>query len=181
MAYFPLCVELRGSRILLVGSGAAAAEKLEKLRPFGPEIRRLQRLDTRDLTEDIAMVIAADQEPAEARRISSLCRQMRIPVNIPDQPELCSFFFPALITRGDLTVSVSTGGKSPAGAACVAARLEDALPDSTAQILDWLHQIRQTLYASLPREAARAALRRITARSFELERVLTKEELQAVM
>lgn len=170
MAYFPMSLDLEGRTVLLVGEGAQIADKAQKLRPFGAQLRRVHPLAEEDLTADVAFVVVGDTPGAEAERISRLCTARRIPVNVVDMPALCTFTFPALICRGDLTVSVSTGGKVPGAAAYLAERIRQMLPAGTDEILTWLRQMRQKLYARYPRDTARAMLHRMTREAFELGR-----------
>lgn len=177
MGYFPMCMDIRRKTVLLVGQGAQTDAKQEKLLPFGPVIRRLETLTEEDLTEDVAFVVAGDLPWAEAERISKLCRKHRVPVNVVDQPDLCTFSFPALISRGDLTVSVSTGGGCPGAAGYLARQIEELLPDRTEEILDWLTALRKTLYATEDKNTARRKLQAATQRAFPAGRPLPDEEM----
>lgn len=177
MGYFPLCMDIRGRKVILVGNGPQIDDKMEKLRPFDARLVRQYRLEPEDLAGDVAFVVAGDLDTAEGERVSALCRSSGIPVNVVDRPGLCTFFFPALITRGDLTVSVSTGGRTPGTAALLRQRVEDALPDETDEILDWLASLRLRLYAALPQAEAGAALRNAASRAFYVGRPLTDGEM----
>lgn len=170
MGYFPMCIDLSGQTVILVGNGPQIQEKLEKLRSFSARLRLLDTLTAEDLRERPAFVIVGDQEPGEAERISRLCSGHGIPVNVVDEPALCTFFFPALITAGDLTVSVSTGGKSPAAAAYLRQQLRPQIPDQTEAILDWLFTHRACL-------GRMGILRQATAMAFTQNRPLTPQEL----
>ena len=178
--YFPLFVPLEGRSVLIVGGGAVALRKAEKLTPYAPALRviapeilpALQKLaacDRRafrpaDLEGDWALVIAATDDPACNREIAALCRARGVPVNAVDDPEGCTFFFPALAQRGSLSVGVCTAGQSPALAGWVRARVEDMLPARTEEILDFLGQERAVLRSSEPDGALRAAkLNRLAA------------------
>ena len=90
-----------------------------------------------------ALVVVTDAEREEKRRISAFCKERKIPVNVMDEPDLCSFFFPALICKGDLTVSVSTGGKSPGAAAHLKRQIEKQLPEDVDMILEELSVLRK--------------------------------------
>lgn len=159
MGYFPMCVDLRGKRVLLVGSGPQIRDKAEKLAPFGAELIRLASLEPEHLTDDVAFVVAGDLDEESLAGISERCRSRRIPVNVVDDPSKSDYFFPALTVRGDVTVSVSTRGKVPAAAACLSARIEASLPEEVGAILDQLQELRQELYAVYPKEEARRMLR----------------------
>lgn len=167
MGYFPLCMDLTGKRVLLVGNGPQTADKAEKLLAFGPELGRCETVTAEMLDHRTAFVVVGDMPLEAAREISGLCAAMHVPINVVDQPSLSTFFFPALLTRGDVTISVSTGGKSPGAASILSRRIEDKLPPDTADIVDQLHALRQQLYASYPKETARALLREAAQRAFD--------------
>lgn len=179
MGYFPMCIDLTGKTVLLIGNGKQTADRERKLRPFGANLRRMEKLTASDLTKDVAFVTVGDTDTDEAARISALCAAAGIPVNVADQPQLCTFVFPAMVCRGDLTVSVSTGGKTPGGAAHLSRQISRQLPDRTEEILDWLGEIRRELYSRCPRDTARQSLSHITVRAFDLGRPLTREEMEA--
>lgn len=180
MAYFPLCMDLADRVILLLGRGNQIEEKMEKLRPFGGQLRRVEKIGPEDLTDDVAFVVVGDTLHETSARISALCRERRIPVNVVDAPELCTFFFPALITRGELTVSVSTGGQAPGAAGYLARNLAEQIPYRTEEILDWLRVTRRELYAALPKDQARSVLGQITRQAFRENRPLTREEVSEI-
>lgn len=180
MGYFPICVDIRDKKVILVGGGPRSEDKMEKLRPFGPRLVRQDTLEPEDLTADLAFVVAGDLSLEEAQRVSRLCRGHGVPVNVVDRPALCTFFFPALITRGDLTVSVSTGGKTPSAAACLRRHIEETLTDETEAVLDWLDVLRRRLYARLPKAEAGAVLRTAASRAISLGRPLTDGEMMDI-
>lgn len=167
MGYFPLCMDLTGKKVLLVGNGPQIADKIEKLCPFGADLIRCDAITADILDGQTAFVVVGDMPSDTAAQISTLCASMHIPVNVVDQPRLSSFCFPALITRGDVTVSVSTGGKSPGAAAILARKINKQLPDDIGEIVDHLHELRKQLYASYPKETARRLLRDAVERAFD--------------
>lgn len=169
MSHFPMCIDLTGKPVLLVGSGAQCQDKYEKLLAFSPEILRIPHLEEEHLDLPPVLVVAGDLDEEEAARVSRLCRSRGIPVNVVDRPELCSFFFPALVCRGDLTVAVSTGGRSPAAAAHLRRRIKQSLPDRTGEIIQWLSELRGRVPGSVLRSAAQTA--------FQLGRPLSEDEL----
>lgn len=200
-AYFPLFISLQGRPCLIVGGGAVALRKARALLPCGPVLRAVapafapgwEALAQTELLrrpfcpEDLAgqtLVIAATHDRAENSRVAALCRAARIPVNAVDAPEDCSFFFPALVRRGTLSVGISTGGASPTAAACVRRRVEAVLPEREAweEILADLAARRAAVRAAVPQERARAAL---YAQMFEAcmtkNRPLTQAEFEALL
>ena len=166
MGYFPMCMDLRNQLILLIGSGKQIQEKEEKLRPFGGILRRRDRLTEADLTDEVAFVVIGNTPRSTAEQYSRLCKTYRVPVNVVDMPDLCSFYFPALITRGPLTVSVSTGGTVPAAGAVIKEQIAELLPADTDEILTALQHLRQELYSRYPKETARQMLRTAIEEAF---------------
>ena len=180
MGYFPLCLDLIGKTVILVGNGKQIQRKMELLRSFGCDLRQRDTLKDADLDCGPAFVVVGDLPYSQAAEAAGLCAARNIPVNVVDIPELCSFFFPALIREGDLTVSVSTGGRNPGAAAWLREQIQRCIPDNTDLILDWLGQIRQMLRSTYPGRYA-PVLRKITEAAFEKNRPLTETELEKIM
>lgn len=193
MAYFPFFVDLAGQRGLIVGGGTVALRKVEKLLPYGPALTvvapepvpalaalpvTLVRRTFRETDLDGAdFVIVATDDQGENHRISALCRGRNIPVNVVDDKRACSFLFPALVRRGNLSVGVSTGGSSPTAAIWLKEQIEGLLPEQTEEILTWLEAQRPLLKERLPDQRARAAcFARLFAACLERGRPLTEEE-----
>lgn len=193
MAYFPFFVDLEGQRGLIVGGGTVALRKAEKLLPYGPALTVVAPEPVSELAalpveltrrefqpEDLDradFVIAATDNEEENHRISALCQERKIPVNVVDDKEACSFLFPALVRRGNLSVGVSTGGSSPTAAIWLKEQIEGLLPEQTEEILTWLEAQRPLLKERLPNQRARAArFARLFAACLERGRPLTEEE-----
>lgn len=174
MAYFPFFMELEGREGLVAGGGAVALRKLQKLLPYGPRITvaapellpeiealpglaLLRRAFEPSMLEGKRFVIAATDSREANREIAALCRERGIPVNVVDDRESCTFLFPALVKRGDLTVGVTTGGASPSAAAWVRRRAAEAVPEDFGELLAYLASLRPLVRERIP-EARRAAV-----------------------
>lgn len=181
MAYFPMCVDIAGRTVILVGSGPQIRDKMEKLAAFSPKLIRLDRLTQEDLLAEPAFVIAGDLDEAEAESVALLCAQRRIPLNVVDVPRLCTFSFPSLIVRGDLSVGISTGGKAPGASAHIRRTLEQALPARTDELLRWLSQIRPQIRAAYPPPQRAQILGALTDEALRLGRPLSAEEQAAIL
>ena len=168
MSHFPFMIDLAGETALLVGD--VAEQKAELLASFGCCIQRRAVL-TEELLDTLspALVVIARGD-ARNETWACLCRERGILVNVVDEPALCTFFVPAVIRRGDLTVAVSTGGASPAAAALLRRHIESSLPDATEVILDWAREEKLRL-----REMG--ILKQAVSMAFSLGRPLTEEEL----
>lgn len=168
MGYFPFFMDIGGKRGVVVGGGRVAARKVERLAAFGPHLtviaprieecmRAQEKLFQKDAAsalffcerkfelEDLEgadFVIAATDDEVLNGRISECCMERHVPVNVVDDREKCSFFFPALVREGSLTVGISTDGKSPLAASRVKEEISRILPDGIGDIIDLMGQIR---------------------------------------
>lgn len=175
MAYFPFFVELSGRSGLIVGGGTVALRKAGKLLPYGPRLTvvapeilpqlaalpGVQLLARPFQPQDLdgqSFVIAAADDPAVNRLVSSLARERGIPVNAADSKEDSTFLFPALVRRGELSVGISTSGASPTAAVWLKDQVEHLLPQHLEEILLWLEQLRPQLTQGPLSPAQRHAL-----------------------
>lgn len=177
MAYFPFFAELSEKRGLIVGGGVVALRKVQKLLPYGPrltvvapelgaEIRAIGGLDLRErpfAPEDLALsdfVIAATDDHTLNHQIAERCKAQKIPVNVVDCKEDCSFLFPALVKRGELSVGISTSGAGPTAAIYLKEQIEALLPERFEEILACLEKTREIVKEQIPGENARKRLLR---------------------
>jgi siroheme synthase-like protein len=169
MPYFPLFVNLTGRLCVVAGGGAVAARKARALIDFearvtilDPEPREeILRLAGRgsvtllrrsytgpeDLAE-AALVIAATDNPGLNKLIAQDARAAGTPVNAADDPQLCSFFFPALVRRGNLVAGISTSGDCPRLAARLRENLEAEWPSDLGETLEILKTERRRIKES---------------------------------
>ena len=196
MAYFPFFVDLEGRSGLIVGGGAVALRKVQKLLPYGPrltvvapelgpELQKLENVECRqrpfeqtDL-DGCDFAVAATDDRALNHRIAELCGQRRIPVNVADSREDSTFLFPALLRRGELSVGVSASGAAPAAAACVRDRFAQVLPERIEEILAFLDRVREPVRQAVPDGSMRKKLlTSLAANCMEAGRPLTDEEFR---
>jgi precorrin-2 dehydrogenase/sirohydrochlorin ferrochelatase len=165
MAYFPMFFDLTDRNVLVVGGGAIAHEKLEKLVEFTKEITVItpeMSLETHTLigehcltlyhrpyrTGDIDgfdMVIVATDGVALHKAIYEESRGSRVLVNSVDDTRYCDFIFPSFVKKGDLTLAFSTGGASPAFAKYIRRHFEAILPDGVEPFLEKMRRMRTEL------------------------------------
>lgn len=174
MAYFPFFIDLAGKRGLIVGGGAVALRKAEKLLPYGPELTvaapelrpelealpglRLLRLPfSPELLEGMFFAVAATGDPDLNRRIAGLCRARGILANAVDDREACTFLFPALVRDGPLSAGISTGGSSPSAAVWVKEQLSALLPPDFGAMLEELETLRPAVKGAVPDQGRREA------------------------
>ena len=198
MGYFPFFVDLEGREGLVVGGGAVALRKLQKLLPYGPRLTvaapellaeiealpgltRLRQTFEPAMLEGKGFVIAATDDREVNRGIAALCRERGIPVNAVDDKEQCTFLFPALVKRGDLTVGVSTAGASPSAAAWVGRRVSERLPEDFGELLDYLASLRPMVQKRVAEENRAAVFARLFSDCMEEGFPLKEAALAAVL
>ena len=167
MNFLPVFLRLEKQACLVVGGGDVAARKVHLLQRAGarvtvvapdlcPSLQRLHdgvdanpaiawrqgRFEAADL-DGVAVVVAATSDAAVNRQVSELARQRHIPVNVVDQPALCSFIFPSIIDRSPVVVAISTGGASPVLARLLRARLETLIPAGYGRLAELLADFRE--------------------------------------
>ena len=165
---FPVFLKLEELDTLIVGGGNVGLEKLNALLKSSPEakvtlvaaairdeIRTLAaeqdhiRLIGRDFQasdlEDKDVVMLATDDPDLHRRIRDLARGKHLLVNVADTPDLCDFYLGSVVTKGNLKIGISTNGKSPTIARRIREYLEEALPDSTNDLLNNMQAIRERM------------------------------------
>lgn len=176
MILFPFFENIEGRRFLIIGGGRTAKQKLSVLRRFTDRITVVAEetdlaadagaaadfriLRKRFAPEDLELgdyIVAATGDRALNREISRMAKESGKPVNVVDDPELCTFFFPALVRRGGLVAAVSTSGKSPAYAGYLRRQIEENLPENIEEILDTLESCRSWLPEILPEQKERGA------------------------
>jgi len=172
---FPLFADLRNRTVLVVGGGAIAARKVERLRAAGARVRvgapelepGLARLAASGSIEhlrgrfaeawldDAWLVVAATDDGAVNRDVARTAEQRRILANIVDDAELSSFHMPAVVERGEVVVAISSGGAAPMLARRLRERLEGLLDESLGALAALLSRQRERIRAHLPRIADR--------------------------
>ena len=183
MAYFPFFMDIAGKRGVILGGGRIAAGKIAALLPFLPqlvciapvicgEIERMaascpegpgglrliyRRAEEADL-EGAFFVIAATDSPETNAWASELCREKGVLINAVDDRKNCSFYFPALVQRGPVTVGISTGGCSPAAASWLRRKAERMVPEGMGEAVTRLGELREQVKKSVPEADVRAAL-----------------------
>ena len=163
--FYPICLDLRGRQCLVVGGGQVALRKVKALLECGasvkvvsPElcrqIRNLARCseievvprgyETADL-RGVLVVIAATNDAEVNKKVAAQAESRGLLVNVVDDPGKSVFIAPAYVRRGDVTIAVSTGGRSPALARRIRIRLESEYGPEYGLLAELLGQIRNDL------------------------------------
>ncbi len=185
MTVFPLFENIDGKTFVIIGGGSVAKGKVNRLLAFTNRIVVIaeetditnvkvlrKKYDHEDL-EQADFVIAATDDRSVNQEIAAYCKEHRIPINVVDDPELCSFIFPSVVKRGDLTVGISTGGASPAYSQLLRKTLENNLPDRIGGILERMGKLRRVV----PKEIKEQKRRSACYKAILSELLLTNNEL----
>ena len=174
MNRFPLCINLEDKSFLVVGSGRIARRKLSAISEFTSNITVISKkgaeglaregikvvnkcFDYKDL-EGFDFVITATGSREQDEAIVAACKSRGIPVNAADDREECDFFLPGIIKRGDLVVSVSTSGKSPACSKYLREQIEGIIPANIEKVLDILGELRMSLPSKVDSQEERSQI-----------------------
>ena len=148
MDFLPIFINIRNRNCLVVGGGKVATRKIDLLLHAGanvtvvaPELdtELFEKLDQEIFTyhaeaftpahlNTMTLVIAATNNLLVNQKISDAAKELCIPVNVVDNPDLCSFIMPSIIDRSPILIAVSSSGKSPTLARLLRARLETLIP-----------------------------------------------------
>ncbi|MBT5935468.1 bifunctional precorrin-2 dehydrogenase/sirohydrochlorin ferrochelatase [Sulfurimonas sp.] len=165
MSYFPAFIELNNKRILLVGGGVIACEKLSRLLDFSRDIEIIslefcdemkesiklhglmheQRPYVKGDIKEYAMVIVAVDDIPLQKIIYDESQNLKCLCNAVDSVDYCDFIFPSYIKEGDLTLAISTSGSSPAFAKYFKAYLRELIPSNISNFLGEMRDLRKIL------------------------------------
>jgi uroporphyrin-III C-methyltransferase/precorrin-2 dehydrogenase/sirohydrochlorin ferrochelatase len=157
MRHYPVFLDLRGRRALVLGDGEVAARKAAPLRAAGADIVSRARFDPADLA-GCALAIGADAPESELRALAAAARAAGIPVNVVDRPDLGTCVAPALIDRDPITVAISTAGTAPVLARMLRQRIEALLPPWLGRLAELADRFAVELRRAVPDPAARRPL-----------------------
>ena len=169
MDALPIFLKLRNTPALVVGGGSVAERKIDLLIRAGarvtvvaPEIgskvkalldqQKLQWIEDRfkptHLSQALIAIAATDNEDVN-RAVSDAARKQTLPVNVVDQPDLCTFTVPSIVDRSPVIIAIGTGGASPVLARMLKARLETLIPAAYGRLAGIAREFRDQVKAAL--------------------------------
>ncbi|MGB9699891.1 MAG: precorrin-2 dehydrogenase/sirohydrochlorin ferrochelatase family protein [Thermodesulfobacteriota bacterium] len=167
MKYYPVFLNLQGKLCIVVGGGRVAerkvqgllragavvkvisprwTQKLAKLKEQGKIIGHLRHFRSTDMKKAY-LVIAATNDHAVNEKIYQQAEEQKILVNVVDDPKHSSFIVPALVKKGEITLAISTSGRSPALARFLRQKLEKVLGPEYAYLGKFLGRLRKWLFS----------------------------------
>jgi len=178
MAKYPIFLELSGRRVVVVGGGAVAVRKAQAMLAAGARLVVVaERIDnmltvlcrgkkaeliksrySKNYLAESVLVIAATNNHRLNKQIYKDCQELEVLCNVVDEPELCDFFVPAVVRRGDLQIAIGTEGHCPAYAGHIRKKLEKIFTEEHGQFLAELETIRKRIIEGVVEPTERKAL-----------------------
>ena len=175
MEYLPIFIQIKNRPCLVVGGGSIAARKVALLRKaqanvtvVSPDIcAELKQLANEKAIQYIArgfedydlescvLVIAATNQAEVNEHVAKVAEQLRLPVNVIDNQDLCSFIMPSIIDRSPVVIAVSTGGASPVLARLIRTKLEGSIPAAYGHLAQLVESFRDKVKAAFPNVESR--------------------------
>ena len=175
MAKYPIFLELGGCRVVVIGGGAVAVRKAQALLAAGARLvvvaERISDMLTalcqdkqaelirskysKDYLAGALLAIAATNNHKLNAQIYKDCQELEVLCNVVDEPELCDFFVPAVVRRGDLQIAIGTEGHCPAYAGHIRKKLEKIFTEEHGRFLAELETLREQIIKDVPDPADR--------------------------
>lgn len=175
MAKYPIFLELGSRRVVVIGGGAVAVRKVQALLAAGARVVVVaERIDdmltalcrntdvelikskySRNYLAGALLAIAATNNHPLNKKIYKDCQELEVLCNVVDVPELCDFFVPAVVKRGDLQIAIGTEGRCPAYAGHLRKKLEGIFTEQHGQFLAELEKLRKKIIQEVSNPADR--------------------------
>lgn len=170
MNYLPVFLDIRDRPCLLVGGGDVALRKVRQLLAAGarvtvvapelcPGLKEMQGegrvahiqggFEVSQL-DDCQLAVAATDDTDVNREVSAAAEARRLPVNVVDNPSLCSFIMPSVVDRSPVIIAISTGGAAPVLARLLRARLETMIPSAYGRLAELMQSFRARVREAFP-------------------------------
>jgi uroporphyrin-III C-methyltransferase/precorrin-2 dehydrogenase/sirohydrochlorin ferrochelatase len=196
MDYLPIFANIRGKQCLVVGGGEVAKRKAGVLLEAGARVRVVAPEIDAELAkqagveaivarfasahlEGAMLVIAATNNRDVNKQVSELAQAQNIPVNVVDDPELCSFIMPAILDRSPLMVAFSSGGASPVLTRMLRGKLETLIPQNYSRLAAFAERFRELVKTKVTNPAKRRIFWENALDGVVAEKVLTGDENSA--
>lgn len=194
--HYPVFLNIQDKKCVVVGGGNVAWRKVCSLKEAGarvtvvspefcPEleketgVERIQQKYDTGLLKGAALVVASTDDGEVNKKVYYDAIECGILVNVVDKPEFCSFIVPASVMRGDLCISISTGGASPALARNIREYLEKQFGDEYGEFTKLLSEMRRKVLSEIKEESVRRDILQRIAGLNMLEVVKKKGVLEA--
>lgn len=194
--YYPIFLDIRGFRCIVIGGGSIAEQKVKQILRAGAKVRVVSPTLTETLQKWVRegeiqhekrayrkgdlrgarIVFAATNDPRANAKIWEEARAEGIWMNAVDDPLHCDFIVPSMVRRGNLTLAISTNGHSPALSRKIRQQLEGMFGEEYAIFLEILGAIRRQKLPQGADSKRRAECLRILVGSTILEAIRDRDK-----
>ncbi len=170
MALYPANLKIEGRPCVLIGGGRVASRKAAALLECGALVKVIspeldpgfeefvggfehiaRGYETGDL-DGAFLVIAATDDEAVNRAVETEAQERQVLLNVVDKPGQCNFYVPSIVRRGELMLTVSTGGRLPALSKRLRRQLEEEFSEEWADALELLGEAREEVISQIQDE-----------------------------
>ncbi|MBF0195431.1 MAG: hypothetical protein HQL71_12790 [Magnetococcales bacterium] len=143
----------KGEILIKAGANLYVISKHKQLWPkeLAEQVNWLPYPFKADYLKNIWLVISALEDRTFNAKIFADCEKRQIFLNVVDQPEYCSFIWPAVVNKPPFIIAISTGGKGPALAGWLRRKLEKELPDNFYELTNWFAKWRKISTKQIPK------------------------------
>ncbi len=179
--YVPIYCDLRNKKVVIAGGGKVAERKVRALLSSGAKIvivspdvtdglrqiikqdkvKHLKRPFKQGDLENAWLVIAATDDKNVQDLVFSEAQAQRCFCNVVDEPNRCSFIVPSQVKRGALSISISTGGQSPALSKALRKKLESQFENEWALYVEIIGKLRRFILKNIPQADVSEKLKRL--------------------
>lgn len=170
--YYPIYLDIDNKNCVVIGGGNVAYRKACGLKESGGSVTvispefcedflseknitlKKKKYEESDISQAVIVIASTDNESVN-KQVYIDATKINIPVNIVDQPELCSFIVPSIIKSGDLRISISTSGTSPALAKNIRKSLQNQFGQEYADLTELLSRMRQIALSTIKNDKKR--------------------------
>lgn len=165
MPKFPIYLDMSGRRVVVIGAGSATVQKVQALRDAGARITVIAErihpsfsdalgaanvelilsLYSKSYLVGATLVIAMTHDPVLNKQVYRDCQELQILCCVEDEPQLCDFYIPAVVKRGDLHIAIGTDGNCPAYAGHVRQKLQSVFTESHGRFVEELEKMRREI------------------------------------
>jgi len=196
MDFLPIFLNIKGKLCLVVGGGEVAHRKASVLADAGATVKVVapglsdafasmsgiehvaEHFQPAHL-DGIMLVIAATNESTVNQHVSQQARARNIPVNVVDNPDLCTFIMPSILDRSPLMVAFSSGGASPMLTRMLRGKLETLIPQGYGRLAVFSARFRDTIKARVANPLKRRIFWENVLEGVVAEKVLAGDETSA--
>jgi precorrin-2 dehydrogenase/sirohydrochlorin ferrochelatase len=175
MAKYPIFLELGSRRVVVIGGGAVAVRKVQALLTAGARVvvvaehiddmltalcqgtdaELIKSKYSKSYLAGALLAIAATNNNELNKQIYKDCQELEVLCNVVDVPELCDFFVPAVVKRGNLQIAIGTEGQCPAYAGHTRKKLEAIFTEQHGEFLAELEKLRKNIIQNVTDPADR--------------------------